>query len=577
MQVTVRQKIQLPIIGFIAFLSLFAFIYFPYVQKNALEESFSNEVQSLARMAAHGITTGLNNDDFTSIRSALDFVKTSPSVRFVALVSDGETIAAYPDGFVFSEEYATSDSLMIGDFPITSYLIPGRIYVGSSTSDIKKLLHRTRLTTTWVALATLLIGIFFGMWQARLIVRPLRLLQLASIKVGQGRLDTIVTRKSNDEIGDLADEFGKMVLSVRQAQTRVQEANDELQAKNELIESDKKRLEETLQHLKQTQTYLVNAEKMAALGHLIAGIAHEINTPLGAIRASINNIENALSHTLHKLPELVASLSDEQVVQFDLLVSDSLKQSVSLSAKEERRHKRELHAALMESNYPLAEEISELLADMGIFEGFQKYDQVLHSKNVLDVLHTASRLALQQRNAKNINVAVERASKIVFALKNYSRQDLSGEKARVSISDGIDTVLILYHNQIKHGVEIVRDYEDIPDMLCYPDELNQVWTNIIHNALQAMDNEGTLRISTRRVGDNIRVVISDTGHGIPQEIQSKIFDPFYTTKPTGEGTGLGLDIVHQLILKHEGSISVESKPGETNFIITLPYDDTELA
>ncbi len=571
MRINVRQKIQLPIIGFISFLSLFAYLYFPYVQREALLDSYRNEVESLARMAAHGITTGLNNDDYTSIRSALDFVKTAPSVRFVALVSNGETVASYPDGFVYKDSLEHIDSLMIANFPVTSYIIPGRIYVGSSTRGIQKAIQRTRLTASWVAFATLLLGIFVGMGQARLIVRPLRLLQLAAMKVGQGDLNTLVTRQTADEIGDLAEEFGKMVLNVRQAQLRVQEANQKLQEQNHIIELDRRRLEEALIHLKETQAQLINSEKMAALGHLISGIAHEINTPLGAIRASINNIEKALTQTLMQLPDVLAELDTQQRADFYALVEDSLERNVMLSAKEERMNKRTLLESLASMEFEHSDEIGELLSDMGVYDNVELYTSLLRAPKSIEILRAASKLALQQRNARNINIAVERAAKIVFALKSYSRHDTSGKKLYANIVEGIETVLTLYHNLLKHGIEVHRHYEPIPDIMCHPDELNQVWTNLIHNAIQAMDGHGTLELSATMKGPAVVITICDTGHGIPDEIREKIFQPFFTTKPAGEGTGLGLDIVKQILQKHEGSISVVSRPGRTEFSVTLPY------
>ncbi len=160
----------------------------------------------------------------------------------------------------------------------------------------------------------------------------------------------------------------------------------------------------------------------------------------------------------------------------------------------------------------------------------------------------------------------------MFALKTYARYDPAGEKAQANIIEGIETVLTLYQNQLKQGVELVRRYENLPSVLCYPDELNQVWTNLIHNALQAMDYKGTLAIVAMVKENNILIQITDNGEGIPLDIQSKIFEPFFTTKPAGEGSGLGLDIVKKIIAKHEGTIDVESVPGETTFTVSLPIE-----
>ena len=174
-------------------------------------------------------------------------------------------------------------------------------------------------------------------------------------------------------------------------------------------------------------------------------------------------------------------------------------------------------------------------------------------------------------NADNINTAVDRVAKIIFALKSFSRIGSDQAWIEADLRDGLETVLTIYQNQIKQGTELVRNYEAVPPILCLPDELNQVWTNLIHNALQAMNHTGTLTLSLKHVGDNAVVLISDTGCGIPEEIRSKIFDAFFTTKAAGEGSGLGLDIVRKIIEKHGGKIDIDSEVGRgTTFSVSLP-------
>jgi signal transduction histidine kinase len=190
------------------------------------------------------------------------------------------------------------------------------------------------------------------------------------------------------------------------------------------------------------------------------------------------------------------------------------------------------------------------------------------------ILQLAYNLVRLQTNSKNIVNAVERAAKIVFALKSYARYDSSGSKQLETVTDGIETVLELYRNQLKRGVEVVREYQSVPPIRCYPDELMQVWTNLIYNAIQAMRDRGTLIINVSEQGDWILVQFTDSGCGIPPEIKAKIFEPFFTTKPAGEGSGLGLDIVKKIVDKHGGHIEVESEPGKTAFRVWLPAELT---
>jgi signal transduction histidine kinase len=190
-------------------------------------------------------------------------------------------------------------------------------------------------------------------------------------------------------------------------------------------------------------------------------------------------------------------------------------------------------------------------------------------------LQLAYNLTRLQSNSKNINTAVERAAKIVFALKSYARYDSSGLKQLSKISDTLETVLELYQTQLKKGVEVKRDYQLLSPILCYPDELMQVWTNLMHNAIQAMEGKGKLEILVSERDNHVVVQFTDSGCGIPPEIQGRIFEPFFTTKPTGEGSGLGLDIVNKIVEKHEGRIECESQPGKTTFRVWLPIDKNE--
>ena len=141
------------------------------------------------------------------------------------------------------------------------------------------------------------------------------------------------------------------------------------------------------------------------------------------------------------------------------------------------------------------------------------------------------------------------------------------------MQEGLETVLTLYNNQIKQSVELIKEYADLPPIRCYPDELNQVWTNILHNALQAMDYKGTLIVTISQQDNNAVVAITDSGQGIPSEIKEQIFTPFFTTKAAGEGSGLGLDIVKKIIDKHDGKIEVDSQVEKgTTFSVWLPLE-----
>jgi predicted ATPase/signal transduction histidine kinase/tRNA A-37 threonylcarbamoyl transferase component Bud32 len=335
-------------------------------------------------------------------------------------------------------------------------------------------------------------------------------------------------------------------------------------------------LANTLKKLKRTQDELIQQEKMAALGQLVAGVAHEVNTPLGAIRSSIGHISDFLNHNLLQLPSFLENLSRERQQNFFALLHKSTQSSNQLSllsSREKRQLKRQLIGQLEAEEIAEADIVADILVDMNIYDELEALFPLLKEPNSEQILNMAYQLVSTRQSAQTISTATDKAAKVVFALKTYARYDHSGQKVLASLTEGLETVLTLYNNQLKQGIKVIRHYEDgLPAVLCHPDELNQVWTNLIHNAIQAMNNKGTLGVKVRQQNDRLCVSITDSGMGIPEEIRDKIFQPFFTTKPSGEGSGLGLDIVRKIVEKHSGTIAFESVSGRTTFTVSLPLE-----
>jgi signal transduction histidine kinase/tetratricopeptide (TPR) repeat protein len=346
--------------------------------------------------------------------------------------------------------------------------------------------------------------------------------------------------------------------------------------KSEELKATAKELEITLNNLKETQEYLINQEKMAALGQLISGIAHEINTPLGAIQASISNVSKYIKEAvIEKMPQLFRILDENhQNLFFDILNLSSTK-DIMISTRDERKFKRELNEVLKEETISNSDNLADILVDIGIYKYEDKYLPLFKHPEADFIMQTCYELSGILRNIKNMDLAVSKASKMLYALKSYSHITQMDTPTLMNVIDGIDTILELYHNNIKHGTILIKNYSKVPEILCLPDELNQVWTNLIHNALQAMDYKGTLQIDVFEKDHNIIVKITDSGIGIPDEIKNRIFEPFFTTKKQGEGSGLGLGIVKKIILKHKGTIHVDSEPNRTTFTISLPIHMSE--
>lgn len=320
-----------------------------------------------------------------------------------------------------------------------------------------------------------------------------------------------------------------------------------------------------------SQQALVQSEKMAALGQLVAGVAHELNTPLGAISASVGNMRTAVSETLTDLPDTLAASTADEVAGLRALVGSAASAPAALTSREERTQRKAAQARLETLEIDDARRVAGLLVKMGAAEGIDPHLPLLRSERASRLLREASNLISLQRNSQTIQTAVDRASKIVFALKSYAHPgSAKGDTVEATLSESLETVLTLYYNQIKHGVELVRRYQDPGVVVARHEELNQVWTNLVHNALQAMSYRGRLELVVQRRGDEVVVQVVDSGPGIPADVLDHIFQPFYTTKAQGEGSGLGLSISLDIVEKHGGRIEVDSVPGRTCFTVALP-------
>lgn len=334
-------------------------------------------------------------------------------------------------------------------------------------------------------------------------------------------------------------------------------ANEELRRKNEQIA--------------RSQQALVQSEKMAALGQLVAGVAHELNTPLGAIVGSVGNIGAALERTLDELPEVLVASTPEEVAGLRAIVRAGGEGNHAVTSREERELRGLLEAELTARQVPDAGRLARALVSMGTGAEIEPHLPLLRSPRAPALVRSAGGLTSMRRNSATIKTAAERASKIVFALKSFAHPGtVSGEPVTAKLADNLETVLTLYQNQIKNGVVLVRTFEDPCLVRGHHDELNQVWTNLVHNALQAMQYKGRLELRLAREPRGVIVQVIDSGPGIPAEALSRIFEPFYTTKPQGEGSGLGLSISRDIVERHHGRLSAESQPGRTVFTVSLP-------
>ncbi|MEM1280441.1 MAG: ATP-binding protein, partial [Cyanobacteria bacterium P01_H01_bin.152] len=348
-----------------------------------------------------------------------------------------------------------------------------------------------------------------GYWIARKIAKPIQsITDTAKQVVKEENFSLRASADREDEIGALAEALNQLIAWVGQYTHDLELASQTLEAK---VESRTAELTSTLAELKEAQAQLIQTEKMSSLGQMVAGIAHEINNPISFIQGNIAPLEDYIQD----LQELLETYQSE---------------------------------------YP------------------EPNQHVLAKQQEIDlefVLEDASKVL------RSMKLGTQRVRDIVVYLRNYSRLDEAVIKD-VDIHEGLESTLLILNHRIKQEVDVIKDYGSLPPVRCSPAQLNQVFTNIVANALDAMVDHDSdpkqLTITTRVCeSEKVQVSIRDTGPGMSPEVKAKIFNPFFTTKAVGKGTGLGLGICFKIIEHHQGRIEVNSRVGRgTEFVITLP-------
>lgn len=354
---------------------------------------------------------------------------------------------------------------------------------------------------------------------------------------------------------------------------QVEVRTEELKHSNEYLQVLNQSLLNTLKELTEAQDRLLASEKLAVLGQLSAGMAHELNTPLGAIVSSNQSIADFLSK-IKNLIETIISFNKEDSLRFHKLLNQSLGNKTFLEGKEERSLKKELAIQYSYSNkMDLYGKHMQLVIETGAFRLGDELNHILESENSLQLFETVANISSAFRSNQIISVAAEKATHVIKALKSYliSEKDILNGDSEVDLIFEIETILSLYHHKLMK-VNVLREYLTDKKPKCSKDKLNQVWINLLNNALQAMSYVGTLEIKIQFIEPWIKVSITDSGTGISDSIKSKIFDPFFTTKPGGEGMGLGLDICKKIILQMGGKIELEDVPKGACFSVWLPAE-----
>jgi two-component system, NtrC family, sensor kinase len=446
----------------------------------------------------------MTEQNFEGVQTALDFVKDDQRLEFISMLQtdtiwdashkkyqvEEKVLNTYPANSTSALVTRSNDSTIVKRSPFSTAGMNGAILLGFSTKAINAAKREIMLTSLLVSGMVSIIGIIIGLWLSKTISKPVLLLRNAAIKVGEGDFSQQVVPASSDEIADLGRAFNCMVDDLARSTRKLSEANLSLETANTALNT-------TLIELKTTQRQLVQSEKMASLGELTAGIAHEIQNPL-------NFVNNFSEISIELLEELETEMAGGNTA-----------------------------------------EVASLAVDI-------------------------------RQNLGKIAQHGKRADGIVKSMLQHSRQS-AGQKGRVDINALVDEYLRLsYHGMRARDKSFNAMFEtafdsNIDKINMVGQDIGRMLLNFFNNAFYAVNKkkqlvkvpyEPKVTVSTQREGNSVLIHIRDNGTGIPQPVLDKIYQPFFTTKPTGEGTGLGLSLSYDIIKSHGGEIKVETKEGE---------------
>jgi signal transduction histidine kinase len=323
-------------------------------------------------------------------------------------------------------------------------------------------------------------------------------------------------------------------------------------------------------------------ERLVALGSVTAGLTHELNNPVAAVMRASATLREMLAEMRDKVGVMVRSqLPANQLEAIADLAGQALerrREAPILSPLEASDREEELADWLEDHGVTAASAMAPTLVAAGVDLGWlQRFAEALPPPNLEAGLSYPVRALESDALLDEITEAAGRISELLASVKQYTQMDRAPLQT-FDVHEGLDATLTMLGHKLGDGIGVVRDYDrSLPHIAAFPGELNQVWTNLIDNAVDAMDGHGTLTVRTRPgLDDRLVVEIGDTGPGVPDEVRNRIFEPFFTTKPMGKGTGLGLDIAWRIVVgRHRGDIRLESVPGDTRFQVVLPVEEQD--
>ena len=539
MNLSLRNKTIISIAGIEAALLIVLIFTAVDFMRDTLNEDLAKRSSTIATLFASTTKNAVLTYDLASLETYCTELMKNPDIAYVRLInSENQVLAQAGDEnllarqFIQDEEVnAVTDGIFDNFATIKeSEHIYGRVELGIDITNINKAVEKIKHWTTGIALIEMALVALFSFVLGNYLTRQLQRLRMAAREVSKNVEDgncnhSQLPVNGKDELAEVTQAFNKLMITIDTECTRKEAYQKELELLNRTLEEKveqrttllnkrNNQLEQSNQELHAAQQQLIQTEKMASIGQLAAGVAHEINNPIGFVSSNLG--------TLKEYTDAYCSLSKK--VQALIIIKDKESQSL------------------------LLQDLSEWINNEDI--SFINDDTTNLLKESIDGLH--------------------RVTNIVKDLKQFSRAD-SDEKQWFDVNECVKTTLKMVNNELKYHCNIDKDLGTLPMIWMNFGKINQVLTNLLINAGQAIKEQGQITITTELQNDNTAILVKDNGSGISVDNINKLFDPFFTTKDVGEGTGLGLSISHGIIQEHGGNITVTSELNKGScFSVILP-------
>ncbi len=497
-------------------------------------ESLNKRANTTATLSATTTKDAVLSWDLASLETFSNELMKNPDLVYVRIISPSGTIFSQAgDGQALAKSFsvdASASEVTDGIFDSQANIeeggvIYGRVELGIDINSLEDQIDQAIQWSALIALGEMALVALFSFMLGSYLTGQLSRLRQAAHTLSSGEKNVQLDIKGSDELAEVAQAFNTMVSSLKQADSARDAYERELQTLNAQLEERVERrtaklrenliqLQRTNAELKQAQTQLIQSEKMASLGTLAAGVAHEVNNPLGFIMSNLKTLQE-YSESYHQLTESLT----------------------------------ELEGLSNEERLVLLKKVEQQLAEQD-FEFIQQDSPEL----LKDTLEGA-----------------ERVKDIVGGLKEFSHVDLENRYEDADLNDAVVQTLKVVNNEVKYKCKVVTQLAELPLIPCQIGQVKQVLLNLVINASHAISEQGTILIKTEQKPHSVELSVTDNGSGIAPEDQKKIFDPFFTTKEIGVGTGLGLSIAYGIMQEHGGNIRVKSQLGKgTRFTLTLP-------